>query len=48
MESALLWDPETNEFGYAGSLLTARSGLTATLLPEGRVLRKTGATFSTW
>jgi nitroreductase len=36
--SALVWDPTTDAFRPAGSLGVARSGHTASLLPDGRVL----------
>jgi len=40
---AEVWDPETESFDPAGSLVEARGGHTATLLPDGHVLIVGGA-----
>ena len=47
MRSAELYDPRVNSFQPTGSLVTARSGQTATLLRDGRVLITGGCAEST-
>jgi hypothetical protein len=42
-DSAQLYDPKTGEFSAAGSMTTARSGCSVTLLKDGRVLLAGGA-----
>jgi len=42
-DSAQLYDPKTGEFSAAGSMTTARSGCSVTLLKDSRVLLAGGA-----